>query len=269
MNRYAAMFERLKKNHQGAFIPFVMLYDPNRETCKKIIETLINSGADALELGIAFSDPLADGPTIQKAGLRALGNHATVQDSFTLIEEIRGSYPDIPIGILTYANLVYRNSLAWFYGRAHEVGVDSVLVADVPLLEIKPYFEAAIAHNIDPVLIAPHNLPSARLAEIAHYGRGYTYVVTRSGVTGADTKINFHHREFLQTLKEVKAPPAVFGFGIATPEHVRQALEEGAQGVISGSKVVSIIEDNLNNTKDMLEKLDSFVRTMKAATKFT
>jgi tryptophan synthase alpha chain len=266
MNRYEATFQKLKKNNQGAFIPFVMLYDPDRAQSKAIIQTLVESGADALELGIAFSDPLADGPTIQKAGLRALKNHATVNDSLELVREIRAQYPDIAIGILTYANLIFRNSLAWFYSRALACGVDSVLVADVPILEIQPYFDAAVKHGIDPVLIAPSNLPQARLSEIAHYCRGYTYVVTRTGVTGANEEVKFHHKEFLEALKDAKAPPAVFGFGISTPAHVRAALKEGAVGVISGSKVVSIIEENLGKPKEMLSELSAFVKVMKAAT---
>lgn len=266
MNRYTAMFQKLKKNNQGAFIPFVMLYDPDRATSKAIIKTLIEAGADALELGIAFSDPLADGPTIQKAGLRALKNHATVHDSLLLVKEIRDDYPDIPMGILTYANLIFKNSLDWFYAQAHECGVDSVLAADVPILEIKPFFEAAVKHSIDPVMIAPSNLPASRLSDIAHYGRGYTYVVTRTGVTGADEEVKFDHKEFLQALKEAKAPPAIFGFGISTPEHVKAALKEGAAGVISGSKVVSIIENNLKEPKAMLSELAVFVKAMKSAT---
>lgn len=266
MNRYATMFQRLHKNSQGAFIPFVMLYDPDRAQSKAIIKTLIEAGADALELGIAFSDPLADGPTIQKAGLRALRNHATVHDSLLLIKEIRAEHPEIPIGILTYANLIFKNSLPWFYAQARECGVDSVLAADVPILEIKPYFESALKHGIDPILIAPSNLPPARLNDIAHYGRGYTYVVTRTGVTGANEKINLHHKEFLRALKDAKAPPAIFGFGISSPEHVKEALREGAAGVISGSKIVSIIEQNLGAPKEMLKELHHFVKSMKAAT---
>ncbi|MCA9508292.1 MAG: tryptophan synthase subunit alpha [Myxococcales bacterium] len=267
MSRYEKMFFELAQKNQGAFIPFVMLYDPDRAQCKKIIKTLIESGADALELGIAFSDPLADGPTIQKAGLRALHSRATVHESLDLVQEIRQEYPSVPIGILTYANLIFKNSLDWFYAHARDCGVDSVLVADVPILEIKPFYEAAIKHGVDPVLVAPINMPHERLKDVEHYGRGYTYVVTREGVTGADEKINFHHKDFLRALKNAGAPPAIFGFGISSPEHVSQALKQGAQGVISGSKIVSLIEGNLNSPEHMLDELALFVKAMKAATK--
>jgi len=265
MSRYHDMFERLGQ-HQGAFIPYVMLYDPDRATSKKIINAVIEAGADALELGIAFSDPLADGPTIQKAGLRALKNHSTVSEALSLVHEIRDQHPHIPIGILTYANLVYKNSLDWFYARCHDSGVDSVLVADVPLLEIEPFFQAAIKHHIDPVLIAPANMPKQRIKELAHYARGYTYVVTRSGVTGCDRKVKLDHRDFLAELKAAKAPPVIFGFGISEPSHVEMALKQGAAGAISGSKIVSIIENNLDNQSLMLHELTNFIRLMKKAT---
>ncbi len=265
MSRYQAMFDGLQKKREGAFIPFVVLGDPDLKTSKKIISAIIDAGADALELGIAFSDPLADGPTIQKAGLRSLKAGSTVENALGLVKEIRASYPDIPLGILTYANLVVKNSMESFYERCQKSGVDSVLVADVPILEAKPFCEAAKAFNIDPVLIAPLNLPQERFLDIAKLSNGYTYVVTRKGVTGADETIDFSHEDLIKALNVAKAPPAVFGFGISSPEHVKMALKQGAKGVISGSRVVSIIEDNLG--KDILfDELQNFIKTMKKAT---
>lgn len=267
MSRYQKMFDRLKKSHEGAFIPFVVLFDPDRDTCKRIVATLIKAGADALELGIAFSDPLADGPTIQKADLRAMKSGSTVRSALALIKEIRADNQDIPIGILTYANLVFKNSLEWFYQQCQDCGVDSVLVADVPLLEAEPYVHAALAHEIEPVLIAPLNLPLKRCEEIARLGRGYTYVVTRRGVTGANDEISLAHRELLQTLKEKNAPPPLMGFGISSPAHVKAAMKEGAAGVISGSKVVSIVEEHLLDPERMMTELTTFVNAMKDASR--
>lgn len=268
MSRYQRMFRELEQKKEGAFIPFVVLNDPDRATSRAIIDVLIQSGADALELGIAFSDPLADGPTIQKADLRALKNGSNVLNSLELVYDIRKQYFDIPIGLLTYANLVERRGRDAFYKACKQAGVDSVLVADVPLLEIQPFKESALAQGIDPVLIAPLNLPKNRALTVAKEGRGYTYVVTRSGVTGADDNLSLGHSDLLEQLKKYQAPPAIFGFGISTPEHVRIALLEGAAGVISGSQIVSIIEDNLTNTPMMLEKLSLFTQSMKSATRF-
>lgn len=267
MSRYQAMFERLRANNEGAFIPFVVLYDPDRETSKKIMVTLIEAGADALELGLAFSDPLADGPTIQKADLRALKSGSKVKDALDLVKEVRNIHPDIPLGLLTYANLVFNQTLDGFYSYCHRSGVDSVVVADVPLLEAQPFCESALKHEVDPVLLAPVNLPLKRCLEIATWGRGYTYVVTRRGVTGADQEVSLGHRDLIHALKESGAPPALFGFGISKPKHVRAAIDEGAVGAISGSQTVAIIEKQLGDHELMLKKLKEFVGSMKDATK--
>jgi tryptophan synthase alpha chain len=266
MSRYDAMFKRLADKKEGAFIPFVVLFDPDREMSKTIIQTMIDAGADALEVGIAFSDPLADGPTIQKADLRALRSGSRVKDALSLIKEVRLKNEDIPIGILTYANLVFRNGLDGFYGQCEEAGVDSVLVADVSLIEAKPYCESALRHNVDPVLIAPPNLPLSRCHDIAQLGRGYTYVVTRRGVTGARDELSFRNQELLRTLKDCGAPPSILGFGISAPDHVKLAMSMGAKGAISGSRVVSIIEENLTDKAAMMKKLTEFIKVMKAAT---
>jgi tryptophan synthase alpha chain len=264
MSRYQNMFQNLKLKNQAAFIPFVTLGDPDIKTSKNIITTLIESGADALELGIAFSDPLADGPIIQKAGLRALKSGSTVKSSLDLIKEIR-EISDIPIGILTYANLVVRRSTDWFYGLCNESGVDSVLVADVPIFEAELFSKSALKHKIDPILIAPINLPLEHCSDIARLSRGYTYVVTRKGVTGADKDLNLSHKKLIKALHEAQAAPPVFGFGISSPEHVKASIKEGAQGVISGSQVVGIIENNLGQAS-LYSELSRFVKTMKEAT---
>lgn len=267
MSRYEKMFQRLEERKEGAFIPFVVLFDPDRETSKKIIAQLIEAGADAVELGIAFSDPLADGPTIQKADLRAIRNGSRVRDALELVKEIRAAYPEIPIGILTYANLVFRNTPDWFYRHCSASGVDSVLVADVPLLEAEPYCESALAHGIEPVMIAPLNLPRERCKDIARLGRGYTYVVTRTGVTGARDQLSLKHHALLEGLKAASAPPPIFGFGISTPAQVSTAINEGAAGAISGSRVVSIIEEHLDDVDLMLREIAHFVGAMKDATR--
>lgn len=267
MSRYDVMFEKLHAKKEGAFIPFVVLFDPDRESSRMIMQTLIDAGADALELGLAFSDPLADGPTIQKADLRARKSGSTVKGALSLVKEIRDHNPDIPLGLLTYANLVFNQTLDGFYRQCHESGIDSVVVADVPLLEAKPYCEAALKHGVDPVLLAPINLPAERCKEIAHFGRGYTYVVTRRGVTGADQEVSLGHHGLITMLKECGAPPAIFGFGISKPDHIRAALKEGAQGAISGSQTVAIVEDNLFDQQLMLKKLAEFTRSMKDATR--
>lgn len=157
MERYENLFAQLNDRREGAFVPFVTLGDPGIEQSLKIIDTLIDAGADALELGVPFSDPLADGPTIQNANLRAFAAGVTPAQCFEMLALIREKHPTIPIGLLMYANLVFNNGIDAFYARCEQVGVDSVLVADVPVEESAPFRQAALRHNIAPIFICPPN----------------------------------------------------------------------------------------------------------------
>ena len=265
-DRYQQCFDNLKSKNQGAFVPFVMLGDPNLDLSYQIIITLIDNGADALELGIPFSDPIADGPVIQAAAIRALENNATVGRCFQLISNIRRDYPEIPIGLLVYSNLVVGNSIDVFYKQASDAGVDSVLVADVPTLESERFITSAELHNVQPIFIATPNAPEATLRKVAELGQGYTYLLSRAGVTGTETKAEMPVEGIIGSLKKFNAPPSLLGFGISSPEQVKQAINSGADGAISGSAVVKIIECNLDNHQLLLSSLAEFVGNMKQAT---
>jgi tryptophan synthase alpha chain len=252
------MFERLRGRGEGALGAFVMLGDPDPATSAAILDALVEGGADMLEVGIPFSDPVADGPVIQAAALRALAAGTRTSDCFRLLGEFRARHRQVPVGILTYANLVVARGLEAFYRSAAEAGVDSVLAADVPLIEADPFLAAARAAGVAPVLIAAPNTPLERLARIASQGEGYTYCVARAGVTGADSEVRFP-ADVIAALLEANAPPPVLGFGIAGPEHVRLALQAGAAGVISGSAIV----DRIARGEDVV----AFVAEMKSATR--
>lgn len=266
MDRYQSLFQRLEQNKQGAFVPFVTVGDPDRELSLKIIQTLVESGADALELGIPFSDPLADGPTIQGANIRALDSGVTPAIGFELIAEIRNQYPELPIGLLMYANLVYSNGVENFYQRCAEVDIDSVLIADVPTNESAEFTQAAEKYGVQPIFIAPPTASDETLKAVAEKSKGYTYLLSRAGVTGAETKANMPVSQLMDRLNQFNAPPALLGFGISQPAQVKEAIESGAAGAISGSAVVKIIETNRNEPQLLLNTLADFVRSMKAAT---
>lgn len=267
MERYENLFAQLKDRKEGAFVPFVTLGDPSVELSLKIIDTLIEAGGDALELGIPFSDPLADGPTIQEATLRAFAAGVTPSQCFEMLALIRQKHPTIPIGLLMYANLVFSKGIDEFYAQCEKVGVDSVLVADVPVEESAPFRAAALRHNIAPIFICPPNADEELLRQIASHGRGYTYLLSRAGVTGAENRAALPLHHLVEKLKAYDAPPSLQGFGISAPEQVTGAIDAGAAGAISGSAIVKIIEKNVAIPEQMLAELKAFVSAMKAATR--
>lgn len=258
--RYAEMFRRLRERGEGAFVPFAVLGDPVPARSLGAIRTLVSSGADALELGLPFSDPIADGPVIQAAAARALAYGVRRADCWQIVAQVREEFPTLPIGLLVYANLVlHRSAPEQFYAEAAAAGVDSVLVADLPVVESAAIAQAARSQGIAPVFIAPPNVDDDRLAAIAGAGEAFTYVTSREGVTGADERLRRDQSELIARLKTLGAPPPVLGFGISTPDHVRVALGMGAVGAISGSAVVQRTADGGD--------VACFVREMKAATR--
>ena len=266
VNRYASMFEQLDANNQGAFVPFVMVGDPDIQTSVNIINALVEGGADALELGFPYSDPIADGPTIQNAAIRALSHKIKTDDCFEVIKQVREVHKDVPIGLLLYSNLVLKRGIEKFYSDAAEAGVDSILIADVPLREADRFIAVAKQTGIKQILIAPPNASDETLAEIGQKSQGYTYLLGRAGVTGAETAVNIPADELIGKLAKYKVAPPLLGFGISKPEQVADAIKSGAAGAISGSATVNIIAENLNQPEVMLAKLKAFVKEMKAAT---
>lgn len=254
MSRYRAMFDRL--GGEGAFGAFLMLGDPDRETSAQLLDAVVAGGADMVEVGIPFSDPVADGPVIQAAAARALAAGVTVGDCFDLITDFCQRHPHVPVGILTYANIVMAR--AGFMRDAARAGVDSLLIADVPALEADPFANAMLQSGIEPVLIAAANTPAVTLQHIAKLSKAYTYCVSRAGITGTHASGQFDSG-MIRSLEAVSAPPAVFGFGISKPEHVRAALDAGAKGVICGSAIVDLAARGGDVTE--------LVRSLKGATR--
>jgi tryptophan synthase alpha chain len=254
MSRYATMFERL--NGEGAFGAFLMLGDPDLQTCARLLDDLVEGGADMLEVGIPFSDPVADGPVIQAAAQRALAAGVRVGDCLELLAGFRERHPDVPVGILTYANIVVARG--GFMREAADAGADSLLIADVPALEAERFTGEMEQAGIEPVLIAAGNTPDATLQRIASLSKAYTYCVSRAGITGTHAGGQFD-AGLIDRVNAAGAPPPVFGFGISKPEHVRAALAAGAKGVICGSAIVDLVSRR--------EPVESFVQSLKAVTR--
>ena len=254
MSRYAAMFERL--DGESAFGAFLMLGDPDLRTSARLLDAVVEGGADMIEVGIPFSDPVADGPVIQAAAQRALAAGVRAADCLQLIAGFRARHPAVPVGILTYANIVLARS--GFMRDAAEAGADSLLIADVPALEAEPFVREMEQSGIESVLIAAPNTPDATLERIARLSKAYTYCVSRAGITGTHAGGQFDE-QLIRRLHAAGAPPPVFGFGISRPEHVRAALSASAKGVICGSAIV----DSAVRGEDVTE----LVRSLKAATR--
>jgi tryptophan synthase alpha chain len=262
MSRYAAMFERLRARGEGAFGAFVMLGDPDPPASARVLDALVEGGADMIEVGIPFSDPIADGPVIQAAAGRALASGVRTAECFDLIAGFRRRHPDAPVGILTYANLVLARGRRDFFASAAEAGADSLLVADLPSIEAEPWAEEMRGAGLDPVLIAAANTPQDTLRRIARLSAGYTYCVTRPGITGSHGQTRFDPN-LVDRLNYLGAPPPVFGFGISTAEHVRSALSAGSAGVICGSAIVSLIAGAVSPASAVAP----FIASLKAATR--
>src|SRR5947209_893424 len=233
-----------------------MLGDPDLETSARRLDALVEGGADMIEVGIPFSDPVADGPVIQAAAQRALAAGVTVTDCLRLLSEFRARHPRVPVGILTYANIVMARS--GFMRDAAEAGADSLLIADVPALEAERFTGDMAQAGIEPVLIAAANTPEPTLLRVAHLSKAYTYCVSRAGITGTHAGGQFD-AGLIARVKAAGAPPPVFGFGISKPEHVRAALAAGAKGVICGSAIVDLVSRR--------EPVESFVQSLKAVTR--
>ena len=259
MSRYTQMFERLEQRGEAAFCGFLMLGDPDLETSAKLLAAVVAGGADMIEVGIPFSDPVADGPVIQAAAKRALDAGVRVADCFDLIARFREGHSDIPIGILTYANPVVAR--AGFMREAAEAGTDSLLIADVPALEAEPFAREMDQTGLKPVFIAAPNTPDTTLQSIARLSKAYTYCVSRSGITGTH-KGGVFDRQLIDRLKRAGAPPPVFGFGISKREHVAAAIDAGAAGVISGSAIVGHAQEMDYSSIH----LANFVASLKEAT---
>lgn len=234
-NLYAAALEKKKG---PLFIPFVVLGDPDVKKSLEIIRVLIESGADALELGFPFSDPPADGPTIQAADTRALASGTTLHHCFAMLKDIR-SITDIPIGLLVYYNLILQRGIETFYADCKHSGVNSVLVADLPLEHASEVAAVADMHGIAPVFMISELSTDERIRAIARIAKGYLYVVRYVGITGKNDGVSSEKvRAVLQRARTFTNLPLFVGFGINTPLDAKACATAGGDGVIVGSAIV-------------------------------
>jgi len=256
---YKQTFAELK---HAALIPFFVIGDPDFDTSLEIVKAAIDAGADILELGIAFSDPIADGPTIQKADVRALGAGMNIEKAKDFIRKIK-AHKDIPIGLLMYYNLVYQYGIEKFFADFANAGANSVLVADLSIDDVDEVYNPAQAAGLDTVFMVTPNTETERARKIAEKCTGFIYTVSLLGVTGGREKLSDMIKPLITRLKSLTDVPVCVGFGVSTPEHAADLAKAGADGVIIGSKIVKIIEENLSDKKSIPLKVSEFIGQIK------
>lgn len=261
MRRIEAVFSR---SERPAFIGFTVAGDPDKETSIRAAMALIDGGTDILELGIPFSDPVADGPTIQKADERSLASGTTVDTVFEIVRAIR-KRSGVPIVFLVYYNTIYHRGIDRFYREAHEAGVDGILVADMPVEESDEVYKAALRHYIDPIFLITQTTSDERIKKIAARAGGYLYLVAVLGVTGVRDTVSSGALDLLKRVRRHTSVPLALGFGISTPAHAKTCRDAGADGVIVGSAIVDIIARNAADPGTMERELSAYVTSMKNA----
>ena len=254
MSRIANAF-----NNKKAFIAFLTVGDPDYESSLKNFRAVIEAGADLIEVGIPFSDPIAEGPVIQEADIRALSSGMTTDKVFQLVKDLRKDY-DLPIVFMTYANPVYHYGADKFFKNASEAGADGIIIPDCPFEERAEFDEAAGKYGIDFIsMIAPTS--EDRIKTIASQAKGFIYVVSSLGVTGVRSEITTDLDAIVKLIKEATDTPAAIGFGISTPDQAA-TMSKKADGVIVGSAMVRIVAQY---GKEAPAKLSEYVKSIKAA----
>ena len=262
MSRIKNKFEELSQNNRKALIPFITAGDPNLETTLSLMSALVESGSDIIELGIPFSDPIADGPTIQRASERALAGKTSLSNVLDIVKTFRKKDQKTPIVLMGYANPIEALGVDAFVARAAEVGVDGVLVVDYPPEESAALNQALKENEIDSIfLLAPTTL-EARITEVAALASGYVYYVSLKGVTGAGhLDLEDVSKRVEQIKKHVKVPVGV-GFGIRDGETAR-AVAQLSDAVVIGSRLVEEIEQS--DAKSIVTNVEGFIRSIRKA----
>ncbi|MCE5197629.1 MAG: tryptophan synthase subunit alpha [Armatimonadota bacterium] len=262
MNRIDAKFADLKARDEKALVCFLTCGDPDFITTQDLVNEVVRSGADIIELGVPFSDPLADGPTIQASSFRALQAGATVKGVLSTVKSIRKTC-DAPIVLMTYFNPIQKYGLERFAGDAAEAGADGVILTDLPVEEAGEWKSAADATGLATIFLLAPTSTKDRIAVTANMASGFIYCVSRTGVTGAKDQVPADVRALVETIKGATDLPVAVGFGISKPEHVAQ-VTEFADGAVVGSALVSIIAEHAAG--DTIALTGEFVKKLKKGT---
>ena len=262
MNRLVDKMNQNKANGRKSLVCFLTAGDPNLDTTVDLVLAAEKAGCDAMELGVPFSDPMADGPVIQAANVRALANTVTLKDVLTAVTRIRAT-SQLPLIIMTYLNPVMSYGIRSFAEDASKAGVDGVIMVDVPLGEASEVLDAFTANNICPVMLAAPTSTDDRLEGICQHVQGFLYAVARMGVTGAHTDAPPELPALMERIRRHTQMPVMAGFGISTPETAK-AVSQLTDGVIVGSALVNAVEKSNNRIADAAAFISSIRRALDA-----
>lgn len=268
-NRISEKFAELAERGERAFICYVVAGYPDIDTSHKVIDALVKGGADIIEIGIPFSDPIADGPTIQAASHIALEHGITPEKALQLARAVRKKYPKLPLLAMTYFNILLHPGIEKFMLQAKASGIDGFILPDVPVEEAEEYSAIASKLGLVTVFLASPNTSPVRLQKIVNSSSGFLYLVSVYGITGARKSFEDYTLNAIRNVKKVaegKIPVAV-GFGISTPEHVRFMIQAGADAIIVGSAIIDRIARSHSKKVLLLSNLKNFARSMKKACK--
>lgn len=264
MSRIGACFDALRARGEKALVPFVTAGDPDLATTEALVLALAGAGADLVELGVPFSDPIAEGPTIQRASERALAHGTTLRRVLELVKRLRAR-TEVPLLLMGYANPFYAMGARGFASAAAQAGVDGVIVADLPPEEGADLYGAAADAGIDAVLLAAPTTTDARLRLLVERTRGFLYYVSLTGVTGARAALAADLEAAVRRVKAISDVPVCVGFGVSTAEHARE-IARFADGVVVGSALVERIE-RARTPDEAVDEVTRFAAALKAATR--
>jgi tryptophan synthase alpha chain len=261
MSRLASTFARIRRNGHSGLVTYVTAGDPDLDRSAHILEALDRAGADVLEVGVPFSDPLADGPVIQRATERALAAGATLSSVLDMVGRVRSTV-QAPIVIFSYANPVLRMGVEPFAERAARAGVDGVLMLDLPIEEADDFRAMMARRGIDTIFLLSPTTTDARIRKAAGLGSGFLYAISRLGVTGARDQVASGAREIVRRIRAATDLPVALGFGISKPEHVRE-VGQWADAAVVGSALVNVIAE-AGTSPDLGARVEEYVRWLKS-----
>jgi len=272
MNRIDRMFSQIRKGKEAALMPFITTGDPDIDTTEKLILEMDRQGANLIELGLPFSDPLADGPTIQTSSQRALRHSINAKDLFGMVRRVRKK-TDIPLVLMGYYNPLLQYGLSTFAEDAAASGLDGTIIPDLPLEEAGQWIAAAKTRGLDNILLVAPNTSADRVRKIARVTQGFLYYVSVTGITGTRTELPAELYQGLNAIKQLTKKPVAVGFGISMPAQISR-LAVITDGIIVGSAIIKLIEahtikegDDLRAGPDLVKKVGEFVGELKEATK--